>query len=252
MMTQRYRFVVVLVAWALFCIGPAHSTPPSADELLLLADRARGAQLPGIEWTIDVLAVENGSEHGREVLVRAKDDRSLVQFLAPPKMRGQKMLMSGQNMWFIRDGLRKPVPISPRQRLIGEASNGDIASTNYSGDYEPTLLREERIDGQPCYVLELKATNRWVTYDRILYWVEKDRKLGLKAEFFTVSGRLIKSARFEYDNVIQHHGESLPFVSQMVIRDAINPGNVTTLRYGSIRIRSLSARDFSLDLLMRQ
>ncbi|MDP2834147.1 MAG: outer membrane lipoprotein-sorting protein [Pseudomonadota bacterium] len=249
---DKQLWIIVGFVVAFLGTGFAHSADISAEAILLQADRARGAQLPGIEWTIQVLAREDGDERRREILVRAKDDNSLVRFLSPAKVRGQKMLLVGQNMWFIRDGLQKPVPISPRQRLIGEASNGDIASTNYSGNYRPEILREEAIDGQPCYVLELKAANRWVTYDRIVYWVTKNRLVGVRADFHTLSGKLFKSATFEYDNLIHYQGKALPFVSRMVIRDAISPGNVTTLDYGKIQVKSLTAKDFNVDLLMRE
>jgi hypothetical protein len=221
----------------------------SALEILKQSDAARGGGLPGVTWNVRATAVDGARLREQELVVKADADNSLVEFVSPPKVKGQKMLMVNENMWFIKPGLRKPVPISARQRLLGQAANGDVAATDYAGDYEPTLLGEERVDGEPCYILELVASSTAVTYDRIHYWVSKSRRVGVKAEFFTVSGKLFKSARFDYGNRIEYEGRSIPFVSKMVIRDEIDPSQVTTLEYSGILGVSLPPRTFSLSYL---
>ena len=40
------------------------------------------------------------------------------------------------------------------------------------------------------------------TYDRIKYWISKDRVVGVKAEYFTVSGKQFKSAAMAYTNTV--------------------------------------------------
>jgi len=165
-------------------------------------------------------------------------------------MSGQMMLMRDRNMWFIRPGLRKPVAISPRQRLTGAASNGDIASTNYAEDYNASLLGNDVLDGVPCYVLDLVANNKDVTYDKIKYWVSKADGLGKRAGFYTVSGKLFKEAIFEYDNKIIKDKIKIPFISKMVITES-NSDTKTTLSYSDIVIKDISNSTFNLNLLVR-
>ena len=86
---------------------------------------------------------------------------------------------------------------------MGDAANGDIASTNYADDYIGTLSGEEPVKGEACHVLDLKAASKNVTYDRIRYWVSKERLVGVKAEFYTLSGKLFKTAEFRYDNRVR-------------------------------------------------
>ncbi len=107
----------------------------SHREVLVKADQARG-NAEGVEWEIDINSVEGGREQQRLIKVTARHFNSLADFLAPSNVKGQKLLMIDRNMWFIKPGLSKAVPISPRQKLIGGAANGDIASTNYAGDYK--------------------------------------------------------------------------------------------------------------------
>jgi hypothetical protein len=64
--------------------------------------------------------------------LKAADNASLAEYLEPLRSKGSRILQVGRNMWFTKPGLRKPVAISPRQRLTGQAAIGDIAATNYT------------------------------------------------------------------------------------------------------------------------
>ena len=154
-------------------------------------------------------------------------------------------------MWFAQPGLQRAVPISARQKLSGQAANGDIAATNYAADYTATIERQEACKNEQCIVLRLKAANKSVTYDQILYWVSVVRSLGVRAEFYSVSGKQFKSATFEYDNRIDFQGKQFPFVSRMNIADSLNKSNVTTLEYSHVKVAKLPASEFNADLLVR-
>ena len=240
---------VMLLSGIVFCSKPvlAEMTP---KEILEKSDEARGS-VQGIEWEIKLKSIENGRKQSRTLKIKSRDFNSLAEFISPAKVKGRKLLMIDRNMWFIKPGLRKPVPISPRQKLMGGASNGDIASTNYAGDYKVARMSEDKVNGEPCYLLDLTAANKKVTYDRIKYWVSKKRLIGVKAEFFTVSGKMFKSAAFEYENSIPIEGKPKPFVSKMIITDTVIKENITTMTYGKIRLKKIPDSTFNLNLLMR-
>ena len=244
------------ITTALICIMLVYiycgnvSAEVSPKEILANADRARG-NVHGIEWTIHMVSIEGGRQKESDLLVKARGNNSLAEYLNPPKSKDQKILMIDRNMWFVKPGLSKPVPISPRQKLMGGAANGDIASTNYAGDYEADSITDETLNEELCYVLDLKATNKKTTYDRIRYWVSKKRMVGVKADFFTISGKLFKSAVFEYGNTIMSGDNSMPFVSRMIITDAVMKDHVTTLTYGKVTIKDIPDSAFNLNLLRR-
>ena len=222
---------------------------PSASEILKSSDVARGGGLPGIAWSIHLESQDANSPQTRELMVKAAGHDSLVEFTAPPKVKGQKILAVGRNMWFVQPGLQKPVPISPRQRLTGQAANGDIASTDYAGDYTATLTGQEEVGGEPCYMLDLRAKEKSATYDRIVYWVSKSRLVGVKADFYTVSGKKLKTATLEYRNKVEYQGHSVAFVSRMIISDALNPANITTMNYASVKAAHIPADEFNINLI---
>jgi len=220
-------------------------------EILQHADRARG-NLEGIVWDISITTNEDGTPETRWLNVKVKGDNTLARYTSPPAINDRMVLMVDRNMWFIRSGLKKPVSISPRQKLMGDAANGDIASTNYAEDYSGVLSGDETIKGEACYVLDLKAAGKNVTYDRIRYWVSKERMVGVKADFYTISGKLFKTADFKYDNRISTPaGENIPFVSELTIHDAIRPDKVTLLRYSNIKVQAIPDSTFNLNVLVR-
>ena len=103
---------------------------PTAEELLQEADRARGGLEQGIRWELDLLSKGDGSEQSVHYIVKAYQQDALVEATAPGRNKGETMLFNDKNLWFFKPGIKKPVAISPRQKLMGQAANGDIAATN--------------------------------------------------------------------------------------------------------------------------
>jgi hypothetical protein len=219
---------------------------PDAHSILTSSDQARGGGLPGIVWEIK-LASRDGDkvDEPQRLVVKAVDESSVAEVLEPVRSKGSKILQVERNMWLTKPGLSKPIPISPRQRMSGQASNGDIAATNYAGDYEAQMVGTENVDGEPCHVLDLKAKHNRATYDKIRYWVSVKRLVGVKAEFQSVSGKLLKTALFEYNGSIEHGGKRIPFISKMMIRDALIDAE-TVMEFGSVKVKRVAASEFDL------
>ncbi|TSC23876.1 outer membrane lipoprotein-sorting protein [Corallococcus sp. Z5C101001] len=238
-----------LIVGLVLSAGSARAATPDAMDILKASDRARGGGLPGIRWTVRIVSV-NGSdaEPERVLTLKATATSSLAETREPVRFKGSKLLQVDRNMWMSRPGLRKPIPISPRQKLSGQASQGDIASTHYAVDYQGKLLREEEVLGEATYVLELTAINKFCTYDRITYWVSKERMVGVKADFISLSGKRLKSATFEYGNQLSHEGKTFPFVSKMTLKDALTSAE-TTLVYSDVQVTELARAEFDVNRL---
>lgn len=252
--SYNVRYIPILFFVALCSIGLCLSSPSRAamspEQILRKADEARG-NIEGVEWEIALKAIEKGKERNRIIRVSARSFNCLAEFLAPPNVKGQKLLMIDRNMWFAKPGLSKAVPISPRQKLLGGAANGDIASTNYAGDYKVIHAADDTINGEACYLFDLSAVDKKATYDRIKYWISKERLVGVKAEFYTVSGKMFKTATFEYENNITVGGAPRPFISKTVITGAVIKTDVTTMIYGKVTFKTIPNSMFNLNLLLR-
>lgn len=247
---KKHYFVVVVCALFLLISASAIQAQMSNEELLKATDKARGND-EGIQWEVAMHSIERGREQDRKFLVVAKGYNSLINTLEPGNVKGQKLLMQDRNMWFAKPGLSKPVPISPRQKLMGDASNGDLAATNYGGDYKVIGTEDGKVNDEDCIVLNLQAVDKRATYDKIKYWVSKKRTIGLKAEFYTISGKMFKSALFEYKNRINLNNKSQEFISKMIITNAILKDDVTTINYSRPLLKAVSDATFNLNLLTR-
>ena len=249
---KKYYFIALgsLVVFFLCVSVSAVYAQMSPKEMLQKADEARG-NAEGIQWEIVIDSIEGGREQHRTLRVNARGYNSLADTLAPANVKGQKYLMQDRNMWFATPGLSKPVPFSPRQKLIGGAATGDIASTNYSGDYKITHTTEDKVNGEPCLLMDLQAVDSRATYDRIKYWISKERVVGLKAEFYTVSGKMFKTATFEYKNTITLNEKPREFISKMIITSAIIKEDITTMHYNKPVLKKVSDATFNLNLLTK-
>ena len=230
--------------------APVYATQLDTYEILRSSDQARG-NMDGISWQVTLSAIENSKTNARKILVRSRGFDVVAETLAPARRRGHMLIMLKGNMWFYKPGLSKPVPISKRQKLLGLATNGDIASTNYADDYDILNYDQVLVAGEKCWVFDLQAKTANATYRRIKYWVSCLRLVGIKAEFYTTNGeKLLKSAVMVYDNrITDANGSERPFISNMEIHDELMSDGKTVLEFSPPSLQSLSPNLFNINML---
>lgn len=251
---QRMKKCLKLIAMALFMVVYiwCHESPAEmiTQQILKKADEARG-NLSGVEWKL-LITSEGGQDADKMIFdVKARGFDILAESLYPAKDKGNKVLMVNGNMWFYKPGLSRAVPIARRQKLIGNAAYGDIASTNYAEDYSATPMPQETVNSEQCYVFDLKAKTSNATYDRVKYWISVERLVGIKAQYYTVSGKRFKSATMEYENRVEIDGKKRPFVSKMKIEDEIIKDKVTLLDFTETKIGPIPNYVFNINLLKK-
>lgn len=245
----------VFTLWALlltvFHTPILYSSADEAQKLLKASDESRGGLGEGLQWNVTIQVIEDEETSERQFIVKAKDDDSVALATAPQRNKGEIFLFNDRTMWFFKPGLKKPVSISARQRLSGQAANGDIATTNYARDYEPTIEKTETINKEPMKVLLLKSKGKNTTYDQIRYWISTKTGLAMKAEFLTLQGKVFKTATFEYGNSMDFKGKKLSFISKMTIVDELNKNNKSVLIYDKPTLGQFAPGIFNVNNLSR-
>jgi outer membrane lipoprotein-sorting protein len=235
------------------CGGPASAVDaPSGDsqarELLLRADRIRfpeeGFQ---VDIVITTFALDSEPDERSYRILSKGNSQTLVQTTAPAVDRNQILLMRDHDLWAFLPNLSQPIRLPLSQRLTGQVANGDLARANFVGDYEPRILRKETLDGEIFIVLQLDAVDKWVTYRKVLYWVNAKNARPHKAEFYAVSGRLLKTAHFRDFETLG--GEIRPTV--LIIEDALRKGHRSELEYSNMVLRELPDKIFTKDYLKK-
>jgi len=219
-----------------------------ARELLQRADLIR---FPDGGFQVDVTITSTRPDNEPDVrayrILSKGNSQTLVQTTAPVVDRDQILLMRGRDLWAFLPNLSQPIRLPLSQRLTGQVANGDLARANFAGDYEPKLLRQEKIDGETYQVLQLDAVDNWVPYRRVLYWVNTKNFRPFKAEYFALSGRFLKTALYQEFQSLG--GEIRP--TRLVVEDALRHGNRSVLEYSNMAERDLPDKIFTKDYLKK-
>jgi outer membrane lipoprotein-sorting protein len=235
-------------ATVLACTAASAAAQPTAEEMLRRADEARFPQ-EGFEVAVQVRSFDQGratDQRAYKILSKGNEN-TLVLTVEPAADRGQILLMKARDLWLYLPRVSQPVRLSLAQRLTGQVANGDIARANFSGDYTPKLVGTERLGNENLYVLDLAAVDRRVTYQRVRYWVRQKDYRPYKAEFYSVSGRLLKTCR--YENFRTLGGKPRP--TRLVMTDALSQGTESTLEYSEMKLRELPDQIFTKEYLRR-
>jgi outer membrane lipoprotein-sorting protein len=219
-----------------------------AREIVEKADRVRFPP-DGFQVDVAITNFNNGKAgDARRYRVLSKgNENTVVMITEPAAERGQIILMKDRDLWVFLPSVSQPVRLALSQRLTGEVSNGDIARANFAGDYVPHVVRTEQIGSETYYVLELIAADRGVTYRRVMYWVNQKTFQPHKAEFYSLSNRLLKTCH--YENYEKMAGALRP--SRLVMNDALRKGEQSVLEYSGMVPRDLPDKVFTKDYLKR-
>jgi len=214
---------------------------PTGDEILsrvddnLYVDRAVSTATMVIHGRSGVRTITSkGWRKGR--------DRSLVEYLSPPREKGKKMLKLDDKIWtYTPEPNDRIIAISGhllRQSVMGsDLSYEDITENHRLVElYDAEVSGTEEFDGRDCWVLDLTAREDDVTYHSRKIWVDKERWLPLKEERFAKSGRLLKTTTI--DEVFQVDGRWYP--KRMTFKDMLQRGEGTEYIVDSI--------DFDVDI----
>jgi hypothetical protein len=237
------------------------------------SDRTEPGGLPGadnlqVDTLVQTFRPDGTPDKERRYTVFAQAGRQSLVLMQSPAEKGQKVLMLGDDFWLLMPGSQRPLRITPMQKLLGDASTGDIATLSWSGDYTATLAGEEpcwpaataTAPGTPeagadaparhaddknneksvtissihslvCYRLDLAASRKGVTYQRMTLWLGKQRHEPVRADLYVQSDKLAKQARFVVDKA--------GAVSEMVLTDQLGNQRQTRVSYLSRQPRTV-------------
>jgi len=231
-----------IIAIALFCAALPMRGADNAAAVLARADVFRN---PIESFAVDVeltsFAPGGKTEISRFRVYGKGSDRSIVEFTYPQTEKGKYMLMLRDAMWIYIPTASRPIRISPLQRLMGQASNGDVARTNFSIDYDAKSVTE---DGD-AFLLDLVAKDPAVAYNRVRLWIDKQTYEPRRADFYVVSGKLIKRATYKQFGTMA--GRRV--VTEVEIDDLLRLGNRTVMRYSNLTAKENAEKMFTKDAL---
>ncbi len=244
---EARRFIPLLLLFAR--LG---SWAMSPDEILAKVDDRRSIG-PSFAFTLRIESyttkglVESAIMSG----YASGSDKSLARYEEPANMRGKKILMTGGDMHVFIPKTQRPVKLTASQRLMGQASNGDVMNIRFQADYSCSITGIETLSvaGSPlsCLVLELKAKRRGATYASMILWVEESSFFPVKAECFAQSGKKMKSV--EYSGRAVFEGKTI--VTRALIRDMVALDERTVIEFLDMKSQAVPDSYFTPEYLKR-
>ncbi|HEX8881723.1 MAG TPA: outer membrane lipoprotein-sorting protein, partial [Candidatus Acidoferrum sp.] len=190
---KKHLAVLVLVAFpvlALLMMLASRLTQVQASEqatgseIMEGIDRVRN---PGQPYRVVLALTEyvNSKPRDRDALIlyvkldeQSRQFNNLVRFAEPPRDAGKVVLYRGTNLWFYDPNSKASIRISPQQRLIGQAAEGDVLSVNLARDYTAKIVGEETLqdadhNNRDCWHLDMTAATPDAIYNHVEYWAER-------------------------------------------------------------------------------
>jgi hypothetical protein len=235
-----------IVTCFIVCITTQHAQAGDIANYLRKADSYR-LEADSMQVETEVKLFKSGKlDKERLYTVYLKNGRRSLVLMQSAGEKGQKVLMLGDDFWQIMPQSQRPIRITPMQKLLGDASVGDIATMNWSDDYDGSVSGEIDVDGIHCLHLSLTARNKGVSYKRIELFIAKGDSRPVKADLYVASDKLAKQARFTVASV-----KGRQQVTAMVIKDQIQTGRETVISYLSRKVSRVPEEYFNPMFLTR-
>jgi outer membrane lipoprotein-sorting protein len=168
--------------------------------------------------------------------VRGQDE-SYVEYLAPARERGKKMLKLGDKLWtYAPEPADRIITISGhllRQSVMGsDLSYEDLMENDRLVElYDAVVTGTDTIGGRETWVIQLTAREDDVAYHTRRVWVDTERYLPLREERFAKSGRLLKTTEIKE---AMREGDRW-YLKRALFRDMLSSGEGTEYIVKEIR-----------------
>ncbi|MCW5667478.1 MAG: outer membrane lipoprotein-sorting protein [Piscinibacter sp.] len=254
----RGRCAAAALALALLATAGASRAADDAAAVLAEADAVRN---PRGSFSVNVRLTEyrNGELNDSSSLTiysrpaaLAGQYANLARYTRPATEAGKLLLRNGADLWFFDPESKASVRISAQARLLGQASNGDVLSTNLGSDFVPELVGREPVEDDtrtPRDALRLRLAGRHeqAGYAAIDFWVDARNRRPIKAQFRSAEGRLLKTAF--YRRYQEELGAQRP--TETVIVDGLDTSWITVIRMDGYQAREVPQAWLQRDYLPR-
>lgn len=228
-----------LILFLMFAAFPALAE--DAASLLFRSDAFRNG-MESFSIDVELVSFEGSKSESSKFRVYGKgSERSVVEFTAPAAEKGKFLLMLRDAMWIYMPSASRPIRISPLQRLMGQASNGDVARTSFAIDYDA----KSAVQDGGTWLLELEAKDPSISYKSIKLWIDRSTYEPRRADFYVASGKLLKRAHYRKFGTMA--GRRV--VTEVEIEDLLRAGNRTVMRYANLTAREHADKMFTKDAL---
>lgn len=233
---------------------PDDITKYSATDFLMLVRRTDiRSSFYDSDMTATITTVSVSPDKGtfvrkEQIFRRDKDDAFLMLTLEPESRKGQGMLRVDNNMWRYDPTSRKFTHTTLKDTYENSTvRNNDFRRWQRSIDYSVEKITTGTLGNYTVIIGELKANNDEVPFPYIRMYIEKDRKIVLKVEEYSLSMKLLRTAY--YTQYVQIGNSFVPTVQ--IFQDGLIPEKRSQVTYTDISTKPVPDYYFTKDYLER-
>jgi len=188
----------------------------------------------------------DGSKKEFLIFQAKRDKEKMVSlFLAPESEKGRATLRLGENMWLYIPNVGRPIRITSMQSVVGGVfNNADIMRLDFSTEYD----LKSKTEHDTHFVLELKAKNGTVAYDRLVMKVDTKSLTPIQIECYTSTEMLIKTLFYKE---VKDFGNGIIRPAVIETLSPMYKGYKSIMIYGKITPKSFADEAFTLDNLAK-
>jgi outer membrane lipoprotein-sorting protein len=206
--TRNYLLILTLFGFGILSLGFSYAYAITGEEIIKRVDANMTFKTARTESKM-VIHVDNDVREKTMLSYDKGRDTGYAEFLSPARDKGVKYLKIEDNMWMYLPSVDKIIKISGamlRQSMMGSDFSYEDAleSTKLLEKYSANLVSEETVpvtfkeEGKLvtkqrlCYVVDLVAKVKEITYYRRMVWVDKTLFVPVKEDLFAMSGKKLK------------------------------------------------------------
>ncbi len=183
-------------------------------------------------------------------------EKKIMFFISPADVKNTSFMNwsydsdKADDQWIFLPALKKVKRISSDSKsdyfMGSDFTYDDLGDRKLDADVHK-LLREEKINGYDCYVVESKSKDEDYMYSKTISWIRKDNFTGVKKEFYDEDGELLKILNIK--KVEKISGYWIITSSEM---DNVQKNHKTTIQLSNVKVNSgVSSSMFSERMMMR-
>jgi len=207
MRRKRWQLMLIVALMAIPFAGKAQEKLTALEIMRKVYNRPTGKEM---EATLTMTLINaNGDERVRVIKQYIKDfgkvEKKIMFFVSPADVRNTSFMNwsyddpnKDDDQWIYLPALKKVKRISSDSK--GDYFMGSDFTYDDLGDRKPEednhkILREETLEGEPCYVIESTPKDEDYMYSRTVTWVVKGKWYGLKRDFYDEDGEYLKTLK---------------------------------------------------------
>lgn len=237
-MKKRMFFTCCFITVVFPCliVVSAQSQTLSGDEIIKRVDK--NEIYDKIEYNGKMTIEKSGKVRVKTMHVFAEGkDKSFIEF-TNSEDKGTKYLKLAGELWIYfpdAEGITKISGHMLRESMMGSDFSYEDVMENEGliKRYTVNVVGSEKMNDKDCYVLELVAKDKNITYAKRKLWVDKEKFVVMKMQLFALSGKLLKEAVM--DNIRKYGERYFPtklVMMNKLVKDSSTTFDMTDINFG--------------------